>query len=228
MNQNLITLEGVSKHFREGTSQSTILNNVDLTIDDGELIAIEGPSGSGKSTLLSILGLLDDVSSGTHMLRNERVSGLTRKQKALLRNQHIGWVFQNFNLINSLTAIENVSLALRFNNRISARDYHQLAYDALCKVGLQDKVNTKPDKLSGGQQQRVAIARALVCSPSLLLADEPTGNLDSETGRQIMALLLELSETGVTIVIVTHDEKVAQQCSRRIHILDGRVSDAHE
>lgn len=222
--EQLIKINGLNKVFKNGEQATYALKDVDLTISDGELISIEGPSGSGKSTLLSLLGLLDDVSSGTIHLRGQEIGTLNSKQKSILRNQHIGWIFQNFNLVYNLTALENVSLPLRYNSQIKSADYRALAVAALEKVGLAEKLNSKPAQLSGGQQQRVAIARAIACSPSLVLADEPTGNLDSATSNQIMKLLLDMSKSGVTIIIVTHDEDVAKLCHRRIKIFDGKVS----
>lgn len=216
-------LEGLYKSFKSHDIVTHALQDINLSISDGELISIEGPSGSGKSTLLSLLGLLDHSTAGSLQIRGQEVNTLSHRQKASIRNQHIGWIFQNFNLINNLTALENVSLPLRYNPNVSSSQYTDLSKSALTKVGLADKFDTKPTELSGGQQQRVAIARAIACSPSVLLADEPTGNLDSSTGNQIIELLLEMSQAGVTIIIVTHDEKVAQQCHRRIKILDGRV-----
>ncbi|GHF84893.1 ABC transporter ATP-binding protein [Thalassotalea marina] len=223
----LIALQQVDKSFQQAANDSPVLQDIELTIHDGESIAIVGPSGSGKSTLLSIIGLLDEPSSGTYLLRTQDVTQLTRQQKSSVRNEHIGWIFQNFNLIASMTVLENVVQPMRFNPSVASSDYVARAEQALAQVGLSDKKNSTPDQLSGGQQQRVAIARALVNKPSLILADEPTGNLDQKTGEEIMALLHSLCQQGSTLVVVTHDEKVAASCQRRIEILDGRIVNDH-
>lgn len=222
----LIHLNKINRTFAQGKVKVEALKDVSLKVGDGESVAIEGASGSGKSTLLSIIGLLDDETSGDYFLRSHQVTNLTRKQKSLLRNHHIGWIFQNFNLISGITALENVALPLRYDSQISSKDYSQRASDALQRVGLADKLNAHPNELSGGQQQRVAIARALVNRPSLLLADEPTGNLDSKTSQNIVELLMELPNEGATVLMVTHDPNVAQQCSRRIVLADGCIVDA--
>lgn len=217
----LIALEDVTKSFSQ--SVDPVLKNINLTIQDGDSIAILGPSGSGKSTLLSIIGLLDEPSNGHYLLRSEDITSLTRKQKSQVRNAHIGWIFQNFNLIASMTVLENVVQPMRFNKTIKPSEYIARAQKVLTDVGLLEKQSTTPDKLSGGQQQRVAIARALINKPALILADEPTGNLDQATGYEIIALLQALCDKGCTLIVVTHDEKVAQGCKRRIKILDGRI-----
>lgn len=223
--KKLIEVKNLNKTFENGEQVTNALRDVNLSISDGELIAIEGSSGSGKSTLLSLLGLLDAPSSGAVYIREQNTSDLTNKQKSIIRNQHIGWIFQNFSLISNLSSLENVSIPLRFNPNISSKEYFPLSKSALEKVNLKNKLNSKPSQLSGGQQQRVAIARAIACNPSLILADEPTGNLDSTTSDQIIKLLLSMSDTGATVIIVTHDEKVANRCRRRIKINDGRVVD---
>ncbi|MEQ3512334.1 ABC transporter ATP-binding protein [Pseudoalteromonas sp. BZB3] len=220
----LIALNRVNKSFAQAANNDAVLKDIDLTIDDGESIAILGPSGSGKSTLLSIIGLLDEPCKGEYLLRTENVTSLTKKQKSQLRNRHIGWIFQNFNLIASMTVLENVIQPMRFNKSIKPAEYIARAQSVLAQVGLADKSNSTPDKLSGGQQQRVAIARALINEPALILADEPTGNLDQKTGEEVMNLLLSLSAQGTTLVIVTHDENVAARCQRKIRILDGQVT----
>lgn len=219
----LIRLDNISRVFEQGSVKVHALKDISLQVHDGEFIAIEGASGSGKSTLLSILGLLDNETSGAYSLRSHQVTSLTRKQKSLLRNRHIGWVFQNFNLISDMTALENVALPLRYNPQVSSKEYTQRAKEVLQRVGLGNKLNARPNELSGGQQQRVAIARALVNKPSLLLADEPTGNLDSKTSQSIVDLLMELSTDGATVLLVTHDPEVAQQCTRRIYLADGCI-----
>lgn len=219
----LIALNGVHKTFDQSVNQA-VLKDINLTIVDGESIAILGPSGSGKSTLLSIIGLLDEPCSGEYLLRKQNVTSLSRHQKSQLRNQHIGWIFQNFNLIASMTVLENVVQPMRFNRDIKPQDYIARAKKVLEEVGLADKLESTPDKLSGGQQQRVAIARALVNDPALILADEPTGNLDQKTGEEVMNLLMSLSKKGTTLLVVTHDEQIAACCQRKIRILDGQVS----
>lgn len=219
----LIALNCVHKTFDQSVNQA-VLKDINLTIVDGESIAILGPSGSGKSTLLSIIGLLDEPCSGEYLLRKQNVTSLSRHQKSQLRNQHIGWIFQNFNLIASMTVLENVVQPMRFNRDIKPQDYIARAKKVLEEVGLADKLESTPDKLSGGQQQRVAIARALVNDPALILADEPTGNLDQKTGEEVMNLLMSLSKKGTTLLVVTHDEQIAACCQRKIRILDGQVS----
>jgi putative ABC transport system ATP-binding protein len=225
VDSKLINVIGLGKSFKTGSTAVSVLKGINLTFDDGELIAIVGPSGSGKSTLLSILGLLDEPTSGELILRGQSVTELTNQQKTFIRNNHVGWIFQNFNLIASMTALENVALPLRYNAKISSTEYESKATVVLNKVGLENKLNAKPDELSGGQQQRVAIARALVNNPALILADEPTGNLDSATGQSIVELLKELAKAGATVIIVTHDPDVAIQCDRKIHIVDGCIQD---
>jgi len=221
--ESLIQLNNISKAFPQGKSLHRVLDDVNLTVEDGESIAILGPSGSGKSTLLSLIGLLDDYNQGEYKLRGQSVSDLSKRQKGILRNQHIGWIFQNFNLIANMTVLENVVQPMRYNKNIANKDYQLRAAEVLAQVGLADKLNMSPSQLSGGQQQRVAIARALVNKPQLILADEPTGNLDSATGQNIIELLLSLAEQGATVIIVTHDNNIAKQCSRQIRIHDGSI-----
>lgn len=224
----LIRLEQLQHSFFQGKLEQRVLSDISLTITDSESVAITGPSGSGKSTLLSILGLLDNAPRGHYYLRSQEVNSLSREQRSLVRNRHIGWIFQNFNLIGDMTALENVALPLRFNQDIPSRHYQQRATEVLERVGLADKLNFLPGELSGGQQQRVAIARALVNRPGLILADEPTGNLDSSTGQSIVDLLLQLSSEGAAVVMVTHDPAVASQCQRAIHLIDGKIDHAVE
>lgn len=219
----LIRLHNVFHAFSNSVNQAPVLKNIAVNIADGETVAITGPSGSGKSTLLSILGLLDTATQGEYFLRDQEVNSLSRQQKSLIRNRHIGWIFQNFSLIGDMTALENVALPLRFNHDVAKSTYRAKAEEALLTVGLADKLHSRPSELSGGQQQRVAIARALVNQPGLILADEPTGNLDSATGQEIVKLLLSFASVGTTVVIVTHDQSIATRCQRVIHLTDGVI-----
>lgn len=222
MSEALIRITGVCKEFGDKATRFKALDNIDLTVERGEFAALEGPSGSGKSTLLSIIGLLDSQSSGEYVLAGHAVHGLSAYQRAALRNQHVGWIFQNFNLINDMTVLENVILPLRYHPKINKSEFEQRARTALEQVNLAEKASNYPSELSGGQQQRVAIARALVTEPELILADEPTGNLDSVTAEQILTLLQELNSKGSTILMVTHDANIAQRCQRRLQLQDGR------
>jgi putative ABC transport system ATP-binding protein len=226
MDELLIETRKLSKSFSQLQVTTEVLKGLDLKIRRGDMLAIEGRSGSGKSTLLSILGLLDNASGGEYLLCGEPVHKLTAYQKAVLRNRHIGWIFQNFNLINDMTVAENIALPLRYHSHIPRRDYKQRVDEVLEQVGLPEKPSQYPPQLSGGQQQRVAIARALVTSPDLLLADEPTGNLDSESSEIIFQLLLELHAKGATVLLVTHDPELAKRCQRRCYMEDGVFLDA--
>lgn len=219
----LIELRNITRSFGRNQQVTKVLESIDLTIDDEDKLAIVGPSGSGKSTLLSIIGLLDPHYQGEYLLRGREIKTLENKQLSQLRNNQIGWIFQNFNLISHLTALDNVALPMRYNQGVKSKEYKERALHALDIVGLADKYTSKPSELSGGQQQRVAIARALVNEPSLILADEPTGNLDSHTSDKIIELLLNLPTSGATLVIVTHDTNIAQRCNRRIKIHDGSL-----
>jgi len=198
------------------------LSDVSLTILKGEFVAIMGPSGSGKSTLMHIIGCLDKPTDGTVFIEEHKISMSSEKELAVIRNTHIGFVFQQFNLLRRTTALANVELPLVYA-RITAKERTRLAHDMLTEVGLSDKLENFPSQLSGGQQQRVAIARALVTNPTIILADEPTGNLDSKSGAEIMSLLEKLSQNGRTIVVVTHDEHVASHAKRIIRIADGAI-----
>lgn len=221
MSDTLIEMKSLSKVFGNGKTQFKALDGVDLTIQRGEFVALEGASGSGKSTLLSIIGLLDTQSMGEYSLAGYPVHKLSSYQRATLRNQHVGWVFQNFNLVNDMTVLENVMLPLRYHPLIEKAQFEERALQSLRQVNIEDKTENYPSELSGGQQQRVAIARALVTEPDLILADEPTGNLDSTTSDQILALLESLHANGATILMVTHDQKVAARCKRRLQLEDG-------
>lgn len=225
MPQNpLIQLQQVTKtYFRpDGEILVEALRGIDLSIDPGEYLAIMGPSGSGKSTLMNLLGCLDQPTGGLYELDGERISDLDDKQLSRIRGKKIGFVFQAFNLISEMSIVENVEVPL-FYQGINRQERRQLAMEHLDKVGLSDRLTHRPRELSGGQQQRVAIARALVTSPTMVLADEPTGNLDSKTGLAILKLLDELHEQGLTILTVTHDNSVADRCQRSIHLKDGLI-----
>lgn len=220
MSVPVIDARQMRKTYHVGDQEIRALDGVDVLVEPGEMIAITGASGSGKSTLMQVLGCLDRPDSGQYFLDGEDVARLSSDRLAVIRNRKIGFVFQGFHLLPKLTALENVELPLMY---AGVRDPKDLARAALEKVGLGDRMNNESNKLSGGQRQRVAVARALVSSPSLLLADEPTGNLDSKTGAEILALFHSLNAEGRTIVIVTHDPEVAKFGRRRIHMSDGQV-----
>lgn len=220
--QPLIRLERVGKIFLTEEMETHALSNIDLDIRAGEYVAIAGPSGCGKTTLLSILGLLDSPSDGTYLLNDRPVSGLTAAQRAHIRNREIGFIFQAFNLIGDLTVKENVELPLTYRGMPGA-ERNKRVRDALDRVGMGHRTGHYPAQLSGGQQQRVAVARAIAGTPSVLLADEPTGNLDSTNGEQVMGLLQELHREGATIVMVTHDPRYAEHAERSLHLFDGQV-----
>ncbi|HXI60423.1 MAG TPA: ABC transporter ATP-binding protein [Polyangia bacterium] len=222
--ERLITLEGIKKVFLTEDMETHALSDVHLSISKGEYVSIEGPSGSGKSTLLSILGLLDAPSGGTYALGGENVAGLSAARRAVLRNRHIGFVFQSFNLIADLTVSENVALPLTYRGMPSAERKRRVD-EALERVGMSHRAKHMPAQLSGGQQQRVAVARAAAGEPLILLADEPTGNLDSKNGDAVMALLREMNRAGATICMVTHNPDYARQASRNVNLFDGRVVD---
>jgi putative ABC transport system ATP-binding protein len=220
----LISLRGVSKVFYTDEVETHALADVHLDVLKGEYVSIEGPSGSGKTTLLSILGLLDSPTSGTYQLGPDAVANLTPAERAMLRNRHIGFIFQSFNLIGDLTVYENVELPLTYRG-MSADERKQRVEAALERVGMAHRRRHMPSQLSGGQQQRVAVARAVAGDPLILLADEPTGNLDSRNGDAVMALLHELHKQGATICMVTHNPEYAKQATRTINLFDGRVVD---
>ena len=198
------------------------LDSINLEISEGEFVALVGPSGSGKSTLMNILGCLDIPTKGKYRLMNTDVEKAVDSKLAEIRNKHIGFVFQSFNLLNNLNAVDNVSLPCKYS-KMSSKKSKSKAIEALKKVGLTDRKNHKPYELSGGQQQRVAFARALLNDPSILLADEPTGNLDSKTSKEILNFLIELNNKGMTIIIVTHDDSIAAIAKRKIVLLDGKI-----
>ena len=222
MNQPLIKLEGVRKVFYTDEVETHALDNINMEIKSGEYVAIAGPSGCGKSTLLSILGLLDTPTEGKYMLNGQLVTDLPLSQRARVRNREIGFIFQSFNLIGDLTVFENVELPLIYRG-MKAAERRERANAALERVGMAHRAKHLPSQLSGGQQQRVAVARAVAGQPSILLADEPTGNLDSKNGEAVMELLKELHGEGATICMVTHDPRYAKHAERSIHLFDGRV-----
>jgi putative ABC transport system ATP-binding protein len=219
----VIRTEGITRIYGSGGSQVAALRGIDMEVERGEMIAIMGASGSGKSTLMNILGCLDYPTSGTYLLDGERVDELDKNQLADIRNQKIGFVFQGFNLLGRTSAVENVELPLLYDRTGRRLDTRALAEAALERVGLADRMDHEPNELSGGQQQRVAIARALVTDPAILLADEPTGNLDSRTSATIMDLLQRLHAEGVTILLVTHEHDIASYAERIIELRDGRI-----
>lgn len=223
--QPLIEMVNLHKYYGMGDIQVRALDGVDLGINQGEFVAIMGPSGSGKSTLMNILGCLDRPTDGRYYLGGEDVSSLNKVQLAAIRNRQIGFVFQSFNLLPRTSALRNVLLPLVYKrqDKLSPKEREEIAMEALEMVGLADRANHEPNELSGGQKQRVAIARALVNDPALLLADEPTGNLDTKTGAEIMAILEELHGRGRTIVVVTHEDDIAAQTERTILLLDGKI-----
>ena len=221
---NVVEAVDLFKTYQMGEIEVHALRGLSLTIKKGEVVAIMGPSGSGKSTLMNVLGCLDRPTSGKYLLNSENVQDLEGDQLADIRNRQVGFVFQSYNLMSRSTALSNVMMPLRYRRNNGHMDLKQKAEELLVRVGLEDRMIHKPYELSGGQQQRVAIARALVNDPAIILADEPTGNLDSKSGDEIMDLLLDLNkEKGVTLIIVTHDPKVAAFTQRTVHLLDGRV-----
>jgi len=222
----LIHLEGVTKVFVTDEVETHALSGIHIDIQRGEYVSISGPSGCGKSTLLAILGLLDSPSSGTYILNGKPVQSLKLSERARIRNREIGFIFQAFNLIGDLNVYENVELPLTYRGMPSS-ERKKKVHEALERVGMSHRIKHYPSQLSGGQQQRVAVARALAGDPSILLADEPTGNLDSQNGEQVMDLLRELHRGGATICMVTHDPRYARYADRSIHLFDGRVVEAN-
>ena len=222
LREPLLELRGIAKHYDMGETVVRALDGVDLKIEEGEFTAILGPSGSGKSTLMHLLGFLDQASGGEMFFDGENVSGIGPNQRAMIRADKIGFVFQTFNLLPRLNVLENVLLPTSYS-RTPQQRIRERARAALDRVGMAERAGHRPSQLSGGQRQRVAIARALMNEPRLILADEPTGNLDSTTARSILDLFKELNAQGRTVLIVTHDEKVARHTRRQIHVLDGRI-----
>lgn len=218
----ILELKSINKIYGSGDTELYALRDVSFDIYSGDFVAIMGPSGSGKSTLMNILGCLDTPSLGEYWINRDEVSDLSDDELAYIRNQHIGFIFQNYNLLPNLTALRNVELPLIYRG-MSKAEREEIALEALTKVGLEDRITHKPSELSGGQQQRVAIARAIAGKPTILLADEPTGNLDSRSELEILSIFQSLNEQGITILIVTHDEIVAEHCKRTIRVRDGRL-----
>jgi ABC transporter, ATP-binding protein len=221
--KQLISLKNICRSYRNGEQELQVLKNINLEISEGEFVAIMGPSGSGKSTLMNTIGMLDTPTSGEYYLEGQEVARLGEKQLAQVRNQQIGFVFQQFFLLSKMDAVQNVELPLIYAG-VPAAQRRKLAEEYLSKVELTDRIHHLPSELSGGQKQRVAIARALVNDPSIILADEPTGALDTKTGSQIMELLIELNEEGKTIIMVTHEPEIAAYAKRQIVIRDGVIS----
>ncbi len=218
----MIELQNVSKVYGMEEASSTVLKNINLTINKGEFVAIMGPSGSGKSTLLNILGTLDVPTSGTYTFADTSISALSKEQRSLFRRYVLGFIFQGFNLLKKTSALENVEMPLVYLG-IKSKERKQRAYDALISVGLEGRTEYEPSQLSGGQQQRVAIARAMVSRPKVLIADEPTGNLDTKRSHEIMQIIKGFNAEGITVIMVTHEDEVAAYASRVIHVRDGMI-----
>ena len=218
----MIQFSKVSREFEVGDERVRALRDIDLEIRDGEYAAIMGPSGSGKSTMLNILGLLDRADQGQYFLDNQDTTALTEKKRAALRRQHFGFVFQSFHLVPRMTAAQNVELPLNLDG-VSPRERRQRVRDALDTRGLADRARHRPSQLSGGQRQRVAIARAMIMQPGVLLADEPTGNLDSTSGQEVIQALEALNQRGITLIIITHNPVIGERANRRIHMQDGAI-----
>jgi len=223
--EHLIDLQGIKKIFYTDELETWALDNIHLTIDAGEYVSISGPSGCGKSTLLSVLGLLNSSSEGKYFLNGAEVTGLGQTEQARVRNQDIGFIFQSFNLIGEMSVFENVELPLTYRKDLNAKQRREMVLAALEQVNMSPRQKHYPTQLSGGQQQRVAIARALVGKPKVLLADEPTGNLDSKNAQLVMDMLTSLHKQGSTIVMVTHDPRSAEQADRQVSLFDGKIVD---
>lgn len=223
----MIEVENVVKIYQMGDTQLTALDDVSLKVDKGEFTAIMGPSGSGKSTFMNILGCLDKMNSGKYTLNNKDVSDLTDNELAYVRNKELGFVFQSFNLIPRMTLLENVELPMVYAG-VPAKERRDRALSALEKVGLQDRIKHMPNEISGGQKQRAAIARAIVNSPSVIMADEPTGNLDTKSSEEIMKIFQKLNEEGATVIMVTHEPDISQHAKRVVRFRDGKITDDYE
>ncbi len=224
---SLIDITNIEKHYQMGNEVIKALSGVNLTIEKNEYLALMGPSGSGKSTLMNILGCLDTPSSGTYILNSKDVSKLNDNELAEIRNKEIGFVFQTFNLLPKLSSLENVMLPMLYAGKKKS-EREELAKLVMKQVGLENRMNHKPSELSGGQRQRVAVARAMVNKPSIILADEPTGNLDSKTSNEIMALFAEIHQAGNTIILVTHEEDIAHYAKRIVRMKDGKIDSYHD
>ena len=222
-NGEVIDLKGLTKVYNTGKIKVEALKGIDLKVRDGEMVAITGPSGSGKSTLMNLIGCLDTPTSGSYLLRGESVSGLSREELAGIRNRRVGFVFQSFNLLPQISAFENVEMPLLFGG-LPRRKRREKIQELLARVGLSDRADHKPTELSGGEMQRVATARALAMDPDIVLADEPTGNLDTSSGRDIMDLFQELWKQGRTVLVITHDPALARRAPRRVEIRDGLIT----
>ena len=220
----LLELKHIYKNYRQDKIVVPVLKDINISIDEGEYVAITGPSGSGKTTLMNIIGCLDRPTEGEYFLENESIVNYTENQLSDLRLKTLGFVFQSFNLLPKQTALDNVALPLSYAG-VPVKKRRQIAFQTLQRVGLEDRVNFKPSQLSGGQQQRVAIARALVNNPKIILADEPTGALDSKSGTQVMKLFERLNEEGVTVIMITHDANIAGHAKKVLRILDGEIAD---
>jgi len=223
--RTLIRLEGISKTYKVGKLESTVLSDIDLTITAGEYVSICGPSGSGKSTLLSIIGVLNGASTGRYLFDGSDITAMKQAEHARIRNREIGFIFQAFNLSSEMTAAENVELPLTYRKEMGRKERKELVEEMLDKIGMTDFANHFPAQLSGGQQQRIAIARALAGKPKIILADEPTGNLDSKAAAIVMDIFDRLNAEGTTICLVTHDPRSASKAKRQIHLFDGRIVD---
>lgn len=222
MKKPIIQLENIRKEYRTVDIVTPVLQGVSLSVNEGDFIAITGPSGSGKSTMMNILGLLDTPTSGTYTLNGEKTTGLSEDELAYIRNKEIGFVFQSFNLLNRSSSLENVILPAIYAG-LSKQDREERAKELLTQVGLGERLSNRPNQLSGGQQQRVAIARALMNNPAIILADEPTGNLDTKSGNDVMHILQTLNKEGKTIVLITHEPDIAKQAKKIIHFKDGKI-----
>ena len=218
----MLKIQSLTKTFRTDEVETTALNAVNIEIDDGEFVAIMGPSGCGKSTLLNVIGMLDTPTTGSYLFKGEEISGYSEARLADLRKQNLGFIFQSFNLIDELTVFENIELALLYHD-VPAKERRERVAAVMEKVGIAHRANHRPAQLSGGQQQRVAVARAVVSNPALILADEPTGNLDSQHGAEVMGLLKQLNAEGTTVVMVTHSRTDAGHAGRIVNMLDGQV-----
>lgn len=222
----MIRLQGINKTYHVGQNQVHALQDIDVQVEQGEFVAIQGSSGSGKSTLLNVIGILDSYDSGSYHLEDKLIAALSEHEAARYRNRYIGFVFQSFNLLPFKTAVENVALPLYYQ-KVPRRKRNKIALEYLERMGLKERAEHLPSELSGGQAQRVAIARALIAKPSLILADEPTGALDTTTSQQIMDVFSDIHGDGVTIIVVTHEADVAQKAQRIIHMRDGCIHDGH-